>query len=156
MNDVIKQRHREPDEVGRAMITAIAEGQLERRDPPVEHYFAEGLYGRRIIVEAGTLVVTMKHKVQHLTIALKGACLVSDESGARTQVTAPGMWVTEPGTQRSVLCLTDVEWVTVHANPDNIRDVDVLTPILADDTMEKEKVLLLGDLQTKPFLEQPT
>lgn len=82
--------------------------------PPVDHYLAKGLYGRRIYVPAGSCVATYVHKIQHITIALKGRCLVVDQDGVHHEVVAPAVFVTEPGTQRAVLALTDTEWVTVH------------------------------------------
>lgn len=124
-----------PDDLGAAIINAISTGELEARDLPLEHYFAEGLYGRRIFCKEGDVIVTKKHKTQHITIALVGSCIVSDEDGNNVEIAAPGVWITEPGTQRSVFCLTDVEWITVHANPDNERDITALEDRYATNTL---------------------
>jgi quercetin dioxygenase-like cupin family protein len=136
---------RTPDDLGLSMIEAISYGHLDRYEPPLSHYFAPGLYGRRIYVDAGVTVVTMKHKTDHISIALKGRCVVVDGEGNRKIVEAPDVWVTHAGTQRSVYCETDTEWVTVHTNPDNITDVDTLETVLAKDTLQAEKVARLGD-----------
>lgn len=98
------------------MQEAIDSGKLKQLDPPVDHYFAQGLYGRRIYVPGGTTVVTKVHMTQHITIALKGKCTMFDENGQRSIIEAPGMWVTEPGTYRAIYCHDNVEWVTVHAS----------------------------------------
>lgn len=97
-----------------AMLDAIVSEEIEQIDPPLEHYFATGLYGRRIYVPAGTTVVTKIHLQEHITVALKGTCTVVDESGNKTEISAPGVWITQPGTQRAVYCHDDVEWLTVH------------------------------------------
>ena len=108
------------------MQSAIDDGQVEQIDPPVDHLFAKGLYGRRIYVPAGTTVVTKVHMTQHITIALKGCCVMVDELGGHLKVEAPGMWVTEAGTQRAIHCIDDTEWVTVHATDitDDIPEVE--------------------------------
>lgn len=130
-----------PHEVGEAMIRAIADGELERRDLPLNHYFAEGLYGRRIYCKAGDTIVTQRHKTQHITIALKGVCYIYAGEHAK-RVEAPEMWITEPGTQRVVFCETDVEWVTVHHNPENITDLDIVEAVMVDDTLTEYRKLL--------------
>ena len=55
-----------------AMQGAIAQGELTKIEAPLEHYHTDELYGRRIFVPAGATVVTMVHKVEHITIALTG------------------------------------------------------------------------------------
>ena len=98
-----------------AMQNAIAQGELTKIEAPLEHYHTDDLYGRRIFVPAGATVVTMVHKVEHITIALTGHCIVVDEAGVKSEVIAPAVFVTQPGTQRAVHALTDTQWVTVHA-----------------------------------------
>jgi len=104
-----------------AMQQAIDDGEIAKVDAPLEHYFAAGLYGRRIFVPAGTTVVTKVHKVQHIAIALKGTCTVIDQDGKKSIVSAPSVFITEPGTQRAIFCHDDVEWITVHASESNWR-----------------------------------
>ena len=131
-----------PHQFGEAMVQGIASGELEARECPLDHYFAAGMYGRRIHCAAGTVVATKRHKTQHITVALKGECLVYGDDGTK-RVEAPAVWVTEPGTQRVVYCETETEWLTVHANPDDVTDLDILEPILADDTLADIKARLL-------------
>lgn len=83
--------------------------------PGLEHYFAKGLYARRIFVEKNSILTTKIHLSQHITIALKGRCSVVREDGTSSEVVAPAVFVTEPGTKRAVFAHEDVEWVTVHA-----------------------------------------
>ncbi len=102
------------------MEQAIEGGDLVKIEPTWDHYFANGIYGRRIYVPGGTTVVTKVHMTQHITIALKGSCTMVNEAGEHKEVSAPGVWVTEPGTQRAIFCHDDTEWVTVHAT--DIKD----------------------------------
>ncbi len=97
-----------------AMQQAIDDGEIAKVDAPLEHYFAAGLYGRRIFVPAGTTVVTKVHKVQHIAIALKGTCTVIDQDGKKSIVSAPSVFITEPGTQRAIFCHDDVEYINAY------------------------------------------
>ena len=124
------------------MVRSIANGEIKQVDCQLDHYFAEGLYGRRMYCERGTAVASQRHKKQHFTFVLKGSCKVFDGKSVR-RFTAPAVWITEPGTQRVIDCETDTEWMTVHFNPDNITDLDILEPILADDTLADIKDLML-------------
>lgn len=96
-------------------LTQAMMGLAETFEPALSHYRAPGLYGRRIYVPAGMCVATRVHKQTHFTIALKGECLVVDQDGNQAEVRAPSVFITQPGTQRACLALTDVEWLTVHA-----------------------------------------
>lgn len=149
------QIHRTPNELGFAMLEAISGGDIQEGSFPLEHHFAEGLYGRRIFCSAGSVIVTMKHLQQHLSIALKGHCTVVDEHGKKKEVFAPNVWVTEAGTQRSIYCHTDVEWITVHANPDGIEDVEEIETSFAENPFpefrkviadKKDYLLVLDEL----------
>lgn len=126
-----------PHDLGLAMLKAVHAGEVEAYEPPLEHYFADGLYGRRIRVKAGSCVVTCRHEQQHLTVALSGRCTVVDDKGNRQEIEAPGVWVTQPGTQRSVYCHTDVEWLTVHGTSlDTLEDIEAA---LVTDTLKDFK-----------------
>jgi hypothetical protein len=130
-----------PNDLGRAMIKAIAAGELEEVDPPLEHYHVPGVYGRKITVPAGVCVVTKLHKSRHITIALTGKCTVVDQDGKQTEVEAPGIWITEPGTQRSVLCHTETSWITVHGVPEGLTDISALENLLVVDPLQDARRL---------------
>lgn len=123
-----------------AMQQAIDNGDIPKIDAPLEHYFASGLYGRRIYVPAGTTVVTKVHKVQHIAIAIKGTCTVIDQDGKKSIVSAPSVFITEPGTQRAIFCHDDVEWITVHASQSN--DVQVIEKNVTCDSFEEYNMLI--------------
>lgn len=98
-----------------AMVDAIGTGELTQVDPTLEHYHTAKQYGRRIFVKKDTAIMTKVHKSEHITVALKGHCTVVDEDGVKTEVIAPAVFVTKPGTRRAVYAHDDVEWLTVHA-----------------------------------------
>lgn len=114
MNSVTKAGIAQINELRHSIEDLIDTGEVPAASAPVDHYLADGLYGRRIYVAAGTTVITQVHLTQHITVALKGTCTVFSESGKKFTVTAPQVFVSEPGTYRAIYCHDEVEWLTVH------------------------------------------
>ena len=114
MNSVTKAGIAQINELRQSMKKVIDSGEVPAASAPVDHYLANGLYGRRIYVSGGTTVITKVHLSQHITVALKGTCTVFAESGKKFIVTAPAVFVSEPGSYRAIYCHDDVEWLTVH------------------------------------------
>lgn len=93
---------------------AIALGELPEGEQQIDHYQTSALYGRRCRIKAGTVGTTLVHKYDHIAICLVGTVILVDQNGDKTTVTAPDVVITKKGTQRAVLAVTDVDWVTVH------------------------------------------
>lgn len=126
-----------------SMESAINSGELEQVEFPLEHLFTPTQYARRIFVQAGATVITAVHKSEHVTVALKGHCVVVDEHGDRHDVIAPSVFITKPGTQRAVYAVTDTEWLTVHTYTDEDKSLETVEKKLVCDNMEQYEQALL-------------
>ena len=126
-----------------AMEDRFADGTMVEVEFPLDHYFTKGLYGRRIYCQPCTTVITKTHMSHHISVALRGTCTVFDDQGNTFDVTAPGVWITEPGTVRAIYCHDEVEWLTAQAtDKDNVDDVE--QEIFADTYQEYlQRVTLL-------------
>lgn len=127
----------------RHAIAAVEEALLkmpqDEQEPEV--FFAEGLYGRKIARRAGCLVVTKLHKQENISALIRGKMAVFSEDGYKI-LEAPQFFVTKPGTKRVIFGIEDYEFTTVHPNPDNERDLDVLeSRIIAEDFSELDYVV---------------
>lgn len=100
-------------------------------DIPVEHRFATGLYAREITIPAGTLMTGKVHKADHVSIILSGEMNVLTETGMR-HVVGPEVYISPAGTKRIGIALTDVRWITVHVNPDDSRDIELIEARVAE------------------------
>lgn len=101
---------------------------------PLTHTFTEGLYTREIFLPKGTVLTGKIHRHAHPNFLLAGAVLVVTESGGREHLVAPKAMISPAGTKRAIVALEDTIWITVHANPTNTTDLDVLeTWIIAPD-----------------------
>jgi phosphohistidine swiveling domain-containing protein len=95
--------------------------KLPQIELPVNHYFAPHNYAREITMEAGSIVVGKIHKHSHVNVISKGKCVVATEDGI-TQYEAPVTFISNAGTKRAVLNLTEVVWTTIH--PTEKNDID--------------------------------
>lgn len=117
------------DELAVCIQAKVDSGELGSVETPLTHYHTKDLYGRRIIVPAGSFFTTAVHKVDHISVALKGRITMMNTEGEAQEVTAPDMFVTPAGTHRVVYVHEEVEFATIHActEQDNDKVAEVLT-----------------------------
>lgn len=97
---------------------------------PLTHTFAEGMYIREIFIPQGTLLTGKIHRHAHPNILLRGEVLVVTEQGGREHLLAPQAMISPPGTKRAIYALADTVWMTMHANPENLRDLAALEALI--------------------------
>ena len=92
---------------------------------PIRHDFCVGLYARTMTIPAGTCATGAVHRFESYMVLRSGTMLVATDNGA-IQVEAGYMALTEAGTKRAVVAVTDCVVTTFHANPTNIADPEAL------------------------------
>jgi len=103
---------------------------------PLKHHFTDGIYTREIFIPAGTAVVGAVHKHEHPNFLLSGTVRMATLEGFE-EITGPVMMFSKPGIKRALFAVTDLVWVTVHANPSNIKDTNILRKKLVVDSYEE-------------------
>lgn len=101
-----------------------------QREMPVTSRFEPGVYLREIFMPADTWVVGHVHKTRHFNIVLSGRARVSMNGGEAKVVQAGDVFASDAGVQKWLYIEEDCRWITVHANPDGIRDVVAMEEIL--------------------------
>jgi len=82
-------------------------------DVPLEHNFAPGVYLRTVKMPAGSIVIGHEHKTKHFNIVLTGkAKVVMDNT--YYFITAPAVFVSEPGVRKVLHVIEEMIWSTVH------------------------------------------
>lgn len=92
-------------------------------DFPLQHLFPPGLYLRTIRLPAGSMLVGKIHKHRHGNILSMGRVRVYTEYGGTEEFEGPLQMISEPGTKRAVLALTNAVWTTIHLNPTNTQNL---------------------------------
>jgi hypothetical protein len=105
-------------------ILAAQPEAMHGDDPrcPLTHSFADGIYMREIKIPAGTVLTGKIHRHAHPNVLLEGEVLVVTEQRGVERLQAPFAMISEPGTKRAVVALSDVRWLTFHSVGDE-RDL---------------------------------
>ena len=113
----------EIEELEKAMREGIEKGELvqtqhdgttEEGDREVQHFFAEGVYGRALVIRAGQTVIGRVHHQDRLVIICAGECMFIDEDHRR-RVQAPYIETFKAGCKTAVYAITDILWIAVIA-----------------------------------------
>ena len=97
----------------------------DSKEIPIDHFFMDGVYIRKMTMYKGTVVVGAIHKHLHMCFLLKGHLSVASRQGVKEYI-APCFIIAEPGEQRVLYALEDSLWFNTHKNPSNTSDVKQL------------------------------
>lgn len=92
---------------------------------PIDNFFMDGVYIRKMTMYQGYIVIGAIHKHKHMCFLLEGHLSVASSSGVKEYV-APCYIISEPGEKRILYAHKDSHWYNTHKNPDNIKDVQEL------------------------------
>lgn len=104
-------------------IMGTGENSLGNGD--VDHYFANGVYGRVITIPAGMVVTGKIHRFEALNILLRGVCAVSNPETGVEYIRGPHVWVSPPTSKRAVYTLEETVWMTCHPCEKGATEEDV-------------------------------
>jgi hypothetical protein len=112
---------------GASIICGTEEDPIvtDSKQIPIEHFFMDGVYIRKMTMFKDTVVVGAIHKHLHMCFLLEGHLSVVSESCTKEYI-APCYIIAEPGEKRVLYSHKDSYWYNTHKNPDNIKDVKQL------------------------------
>jgi hypothetical protein len=99
---------------------------------PIEHFFMEGVYIRKMTMHKGVTVIGAIHKHLHMCFLTEGHLVVADESGTK-EYKAPCHIIATPGVKRVLYALEHSVWYNTHKNPtdtENVREIEENTVAL--------------------------
>lgn len=104
-----------PTQVSREQIDRLQTemAKMPQAELVTEHYFRPGMYCRKLIRPAGTLIVGKVHKEPHFFLCAKGEIIAWTENGMK-KLQAGDIIESEPGTKRVTLATMDSIGITVH------------------------------------------
>lgn len=110
-------------EIGELML------KEEQADCPVYHHHYPGIYIREVHIAAGVFSIGHIQKTRHLNIMLKGRVNFINPDGTSSVLTAPMIFMSDPG-RKMGLILEDMVWFNLY--PTNETDVEVLEETYLD------------------------
>lgn len=101
---------------------------------PLEHFFGDGMYIRKITMPAGQLIVSKIHRQKHPFFILEGKASVLTEEGVQ-HIEAPYFGMTPAGTKRVLYIHEKTVWITVQNTEETDMEAiekDVMAPNFND------------------------
>ena len=89
---------------------------------PIEHFFMDGVYIRKMTMFKDFVVIGAIHKHLHMCFLLQGHLSVASSTGVKEYI-APCYIIAEPGEKRILYSHEDSCWYNTHKNPSNTEDV---------------------------------
>jgi hypothetical protein len=128
--------------VPRDKVLALQEFMAQMPQAPgftTNHFFAGGMYCRKMYIPKDSLIVSKVHKTEHFFIGCVGELHVAGQGD--NYVIRPGDIVPSPiGTKRVVYALTDVVVLTVHKTDLLEADQDLEKELMETDPLSKYDV----------------
>lgn len=89
-----------------------------------EHYFSGGMYCRKLIRPAGTVIAGKVHKKDHFFLCAAGE-IISWSEGGMKHLKAGDVICSKPGTKRVTYAVTDAIGITFHkTNKTNLDKIE--------------------------------
>tara|TARA_R110002020_G_scaffold34292_3_gene104425 strand:+ start:1177 stop:1641 length:465 start_codon:yes stop_codon:yes gene_type:complete len=102
----------------------------------ITHDFSDQLYMRKMIMPAGSFVVSAIHHTDHFWFLMTGRILVTTD-GEEIEHIAPCYEKSIKGAKRLIKCLEDCVFINVHKNPKNIKKIKKIEKKLYSFTIEE-------------------
>lgn len=100
---------------------------LPQVDLRLKHEFCEGLYARTIIVPAGVAIVGAIHRSENYLFVRSGRIYIkAGDNGSPREFEAGDMILSQPGVRRIGYAVEETVLTTVHANPTNETDPELI------------------------------
>jgi len=114
-------------------------GKIATHDAfPVKHTFADQIYLREMKMHAGGIVLGAIHTFDHAWFLTEGTVSIKTNDKI-IKYSAPFYKKSKAGDQRVIYAHTNSTFVTVHKNPNNIKNIEELEKILASSSYEEFK-----------------
>ena len=105
--------------------------------PEVEHFFADGVYGRKLVIPAGVLLLGKLQRKANITVQLYGDIEVTTDAGPR-RIVGQTVFRAPPMTKRVGWTHAETAWITFHAT-------DQTDLLLVEQELIVPEAAMLGD-----------
>ena len=109
---------------GESVIAGTEENPIvnDNDQIPIDHFFMDGVYIRKMTMYQGYIVIGAIHKHKHMCFLLEGHLSVASSSGVKEYI-APCYIISEPGEKRILYAHEESHWYNTHKNPSNTENV---------------------------------
>lgn len=97
---------------------ATMEAEMFKHDQvkiETKHFFANGAYVRCILIPKGVLATGKRHRHSAIHLVMRGSMRILTEGSGVREVSAPDIFISQPGNKMSGYAYEDTIWATAHA-----------------------------------------
>lgn len=106
--------------------------------PEPQHFFADGVYGRKLVIPAGVLLMGKMQRKANITVQLYGDIEVTTDNGPR-RIVGQSVFRAPPMTKRLGWTHAETAWITFHATD----QTDIL--MVEQELIVPESAMIEGD-----------
>jgi len=101
-------------------------------EPPIKHYFGDGVYGREMFLAAGHAFTGAVHLTNHINVLAQGTMLIKTSTSDAEKIEAPHVFECTPNTKKMGFAVTDCVFINFIGT--DLKDVDEIErTVVADD-----------------------
>ncbi len=101
-------------------------------DIKTAHHFAGDVYGRSVVIPAGTYLVGLPHKDDHLNICVGDIVVWTEQGKQRFSGPRGHILPAKAGVMRVGFALEDTTWLSVHVNRTGGQDTNAIEDALVE------------------------
>lgn len=118
------------------MVAALESGDRLPVECPLIHTFSAGMYCRSIFIPSGSELVGKTHRHRHLLIMSQGHVIMTGNNGLQ-HFRGFNVFESVAGIKRVVKAVEDTIITTVHLNPGDSEDLEVIeADVIVPDTLQ--------------------
>jgi quercetin dioxygenase-like cupin family protein len=114
---------------GKVTQLVAALGGIKKSDDPLRdistNFTGAGAFCKYVPLKAGLMVISHKHKFDHLSLLLTGKVTVTTDDGV-VEMTAPSSIIVKAGVHHQLVAHEDSTWLCVHATNSPQSDSDTI------------------------------
>ena len=95
---------------------------MPQSNPPIRHYFGDGVYGREMKLVAGEAFTGAVHLTNHINVLAQGTLLIRTSTSDAERITAPHVFECPKNTKKMGFAVTDC--VLINFIGTDLKDVE--------------------------------
>ena len=106
-------------EISKAEAALLA---LPQSNPPIRHFFGDGVYGREMKLVAGEAFTGAVHLTDHINVLAQGTMLIRTSTSEAERITAPHVFECPKNTKKMGFAVTDC--VLINFIGTDLKDIE--------------------------------
>jgi hypothetical protein len=142
-NEEITTSYRQTNELMKVARVEISKAEasllaLPQINPPIRHFFGDGVYGREMTLRAGEAITGAVHLTNHINVLVQGTMFIRTTLSEAERITAPHVSECPKNTKKVMQAITDCVYINFIGT--DLKDVEEIErTVVATDYIERSE-----------------